>query len=55
MDKDIEKAKEELENAINNPSSLEVVLNKSKQIDKLMFEFLNKKLEGENTNTKNCI
>ena len=38
---------EELENAINNSSNSEDVFNKSKQIDELMIEFLNKKLEGE--------
>lgn len=47
MDRNIEKAKEELENAINNSSNSEDVFNKSKQIDELMIEFLNKKLEGE--------
>lgn len=52
---EIEKAKEELENAINNSSNSEDIFNKSKQIDELISEFYNKQLGGENPNAKNSI
>lgn len=55
MDRSIEKAKEELENAVNNSSNSEDIFNKSKQIDELMFEFLNERLKGENKNAKDSI